>query len=147
MGQFVWLGGILNSVPDGWGIVVFHHHVYTTGSSANTFENRPRRNARMLSKLLMAYEQRVKKTITNPTGNPNKENEKYTFNFRNAKGEVICLVGGHLHRDTHMTKENSAEKILTIVTTGDLCWHGKVLYTYTDSIGDIMERTPGTVRE
>ena len=101
----------------------------------------------MLSKMLMAYEQRTRRTITNPTGDPEKADEKQTFDSRQAKGEVICLMGGHLHKDTHRTKAESLEGILTIVTTGDLCWHGNVPYTYEDENGVTQERTPGTVRE
>lgn len=147
LGQFAWLADVLNHVQEGWGVIVFHHHVYTRGSSANTFESRPRRNARMLSKLLMVYSQRSWRTINNPTGNPDKEDEKQTFDFSNAKGEVICLMGGHLHYDTHRTKEDSPEGILTIVTAGDLCWNGNELYTYTNDWGFTEERTPGTIRE
>lgn len=147
IGQFAWLAGVLNGVPDGWGVIVFRHFVYTGGSSANTFDSRPRRNARMVSKMLMAYTERTKKAINNPTGNPEKINEKQTFDFTNAKGEVICLFGGHTHRDEALTKEKSSEGVLTIVTAGDLCWDGNDIMTYTDENSIIQDRTPGTVRE
>lgn len=80
--QFDWLVATLNGVPSGWGCVLFSHIVVDGNVPAND-----------IREIVKAFINRSSGSRTLYNG------ETVTYDFTSAVGEMICIIGGHSHRD------------------------------------------------
>lgn len=76
------VGWALDSMDDGWIAVVFNHILI------NSWDNGPVKGAANLESLCDAYNARSSATL-----------DSRMFDFSDARGEVACIIGGHLHLD------------------------------------------------
>ena len=86
--QFNWFVNTLNSVEEGWHIVVFTHiffYLSANSADATVIEST---NGYFIKTLCNAYDRRIKQV----------DGEK-SWDFTNAMGNIACVITGHCHRD------------------------------------------------
>lgn len=141
--QLKWIFSELeeNDVPEGYLIVVLSHLTYKFTSSDNT-KIFVQGNVATLAKNLTKYNER--------DGSVSTLDELY--NFSDAKGTCIAIIGGHTHYDASTEYENLVENSSSSDTS--FVWpYIPVIATTTDAINKQqtntgeLTRTAGTVTE
>lgn len=131
--QIDWFANSLNTVPEGWGVVVMAHTQLTLGADGP-----------VVSGIMDAYNNRTtfSKSVsisgnywgTNVTDTTYKS-VSVNVDFSDAKGEIIAYFHGHNHKDIVDTASYTFPRIVITTSGGDV----------RDS--DPVTRVPGTATE
>ena len=86
--QLDWFKSVLNSVGEGWYVVVFAHLVFEWYQSGNDYTILLAESGRIIKEICDGYQNK-----TNGTG------EGVSWDFTNAHGNIACVLCGHTHID------------------------------------------------
>ena len=139
-----WLIAKLNQVPAGYYVVVLSHAVFDGWAHATDHEayygDRCRMSVKRITDILGAYKTRASGTVDqladyyNAAGSDPFVTGTIPYDFTNANGTPVCVIGGHNHKDASRTENG----ILIIQTTTD---------GYNANEDPDVVRTPGTATE
>lgn len=120
-----WLIDTLNNVPNAYNVVLFSHAVFDGWAHASNYEqyygDRCRMSVLRLSEIMGAYKNRSTGSINkladyfDENGTAPFVTGSINYNFANAKGEPVCIIGGHNHKDANRIENG----VLIIQTTTD----------------------------
>jgi hypothetical protein len=153
-----WFGKQLESVPDGYAVLVFIHlgyldqacyieggvsKDYYSSLTPGTISGIVNLEVKRVSALLDAFQNQSASAMVSTYDNGGESTGMMSFNYGNTNGSVIAVICGHTHRDMVLEKANNPDHVLVIATTTDS--YGNNL-DYNSS-GVLVDRTAGTITE
>lgn len=122
--EYDWLYDTLLNTPDGYDIIIIQHIPVCEGVGIGDRYNNTSYFMYHLRKFFEAYNTKTVATPRLSSGNK-------TYDFADAKGTIIAVVGGHEHLDL----QNYANGILHTCTGCDTTWTGfKRSQYFTDAV-------------
>lgn len=128
--QLDWFCGVLNSVQNGWYVVVLTHMFYEIYSDSEGNKYIAKQTGALISKITDAYQSKT-------AGSYSRQGDTYMFDFTNAHGKMAAILCGHVHYD-YSEQLAAGYPVISIIQDG---------INYPSSMAGNPTRTEGTYTE